>query len=60
MKNASNGQVTFPFVVLATHRDKFLSCSCAGKPHEELKVAVSQTYPRGSKYPIIRYLGFGI
>ena len=36
LKNASNKQVTFPFVVAATHRDEFLADSAALKPHEEL------------------------
>ncbi|CAE7287555.1 unnamed protein product [Symbiodinium sp. CCMP2592] len=36
LKNASDGRVTFPFVVAATHRDEFLRDSKASRPHEEL------------------------
>ena len=37
LKHASDGQVVFPFVVAATHRDEFLRDCTADKPHEELK-----------------------
>ena len=41
LKEASEGQVTFPYVVAATHRDEFLRSCAAQKPHEELKAALT-------------------
>ncbi|CAE7705676.1 unnamed protein product [Symbiodinium sp. CCMP2456] len=47
LKHASDGQVVFPFVVAATHRDEFLRDCKAEKPHEELK-AVLQNMRKSS------------
>ncbi|CAE7905962.1 unnamed protein product, partial [Symbiodinium microadriaticum] len=41
LKEASDGRVTFPYVVAATHRDEFLRTCAAEKPHEELKAVLT-------------------